>query len=211
LATLHHDQWSNRDKQASSASTIMRDKLAPPTARGKNASLRHRCLLVASTSLCLLFLLLSAFPWPPHRPHVPEHIKEQRRQALARCEYARTPAGPSDTFYSRSESDRYVPGTNAVLLTNAKIWTGGRNGSELVLGDILLYKGLIKAVGYIPPGLLRSVGPVQTVDVNESWVTPGLVDLHSHLGVYSSPELRGTWKHNQHQRILDMFFRCSGR
>ncbi|KAF8967351.1 hypothetical protein BDZ97DRAFT_1938242 [Flammula alnicola] len=56
--------------------------------------------------------------------------------------------------------------------------------------------GVIIAVGYIPPSLLaaaqaRGGGKLRVQDVGGKWVTPGLVDLHSHIGVYSSPALSG--------------------
>lgn len=66
----------------------------------------------------------------------------------------------------------------------------------MVYGDVLLDKGLIVAVGYIPPNLLatakaRGGGEVKVLDVAGKWITPGLVDLHSHIGLYSSPSLNG--------------------
>ena len=96
-----------------------------------------------------------------------------------------------------SGSERWVPGTPATLLKNAKIWTGARNGTEIVYGDVLLDKGLVVAVGYIPPSVLSAAsegtGGFRIQDVAGKWVTPGLVDLHSHLGVSSAPGLSGTF------------------
>ena len=96
----------------------------------------------------------------------------------------------------RTESDRFVPGTRPVLLRNGNIWTGARNGTEIVYGDVLLDKGLVVAVGYIPQALLDGVSQSATTgirveDLGGAWVTPGLVDLHSHLGVISAPLLKG--------------------
>jgi imidazolonepropionase-like amidohydrolase len=77
------------------------------------------------------------------------------------------------------------------------IWTGARNGTEVVYGDVLLDKGLVVAVGYIPPSLLDDVSSqsgttgIRVEDLGGAWVTPGLVDLHSHLGVESAPYLNG--------------------
>lgn len=124
---------------------------------------------------------------------VPAHVQAHRKQALGKCKYLRTPAGPPPDFASRSESDRFVAGTKPVLLKNAKVWTGARNGTEVVYGDVLLDRGLIKAVGYIPPELLMG-RELQVQDARGAWVTPGLVDLHSHIGVGSSPHLRGEFR-----------------
>jgi hypothetical protein len=119
-------------------------------------------------------------------------LKAKQRAVLDRCLYTRTPAGPPPDFSKRARSDRFVPGTNPVLLKNAKIWTGERNGSEVIFGDILLEKGLIRAFGYIPQSLLDSAGSdLEVHDVRSAWVTPGIVDLHSHMGVSSLPNLKG--------------------
>lgn len=62
-------------------------------------------------------------------------------------------------------------------------------------GDVLLDRGLVAAVGYILPNLLESIRQANGLeiveDVGGAWITPGLVDLHSHLGVSSAPELSG--------------------
>ncbi|KAG6891468.1 hypothetical protein C0992_006199 [Termitomyces sp. T32_za158] len=49
----------------------------------------------------------------------------------------------------RSQSNRFVHGTKPVLIKRAKIWTGTENGTEVIYGDILLDKGLIKSVGHL--------------------------------------------------------------
>ncbi len=73
-----------------------------------------------------------------------------------------------------------------VLLTGATVLTG--TGARLDNADVLMQNGRIVAVGQ---GLQA---PADAVRVNASgkWVTPGLIDVHSHLGVYASP---GTTSH----------------
>lgn len=124
--------------------------------------------------------------------------KHRRSELRAICKSIRTPAGPPQSFSTaaRIENDRFVPGTPPVLLKDATIWTGAGNGTEIVHGDILLDRGLVVAVGYIPPSLLDSVRQssrtdVRVEDLEGAWVTPGLVDLHSHLGVLNAPSLSG--------------------
>ena len=121
-----------------------------------------------------------------------------RSELRAICKSIRTPAGPPESFSTttRTENDRFVPGTPPVLLTNATIWTGTGNGTEVVYGDVLMDGGLVIAVGYIPPSRLDSVmqssrTEMRVEDLGGAWVTPGLVDLHSHLGVDSAPTLSG--------------------
>ena len=128
-----------------------------------------------------------------------DQINADRAKLLSKCSTIRLPAGPPADYATSSRlhsgSDRWVPGTPPTLLRNAKIWTGARNGTEIVYGDILLDKGLIVAVGYIPPSLISATtgagSEMRVQDVGGKWITPGLVDLHSHIGVYSSPSLSG--------------------
>ncbi|KAF4615672.1 hypothetical protein D9613_012510 [Agrocybe pediades] len=125
-----------------------------------------------------------------------------RASVIAKCDALRTPAGPPPSFKPASRlasnggkgNERFVPGTEPVLLRNAKIWTGARNGTEVVFGDVLLDQGLVMSVGYIPPSVLAKYGGkdrMNVLDMQGKWVTPGLVDLHSHIGVESAPHLRG--------------------
>ena len=125
---------------------------------------------------------------------LPQSVLTNRQRILDRCKYIRTPAGAPDDFSERIASDRFVEGTRATLIRNAKVWTGGRNGTEVIFGDVLLDNGIIQAVGYIPQGILeRSEGnDLHIIDAKNAWLTPGLVDLHSHIGVSSSPHLAGT-------------------
>jgi len=83
-------------------------------------------------------------------------------------------------------------------LHNARIWTGENNGTEILHGDIFIDKGIIQSVGNGNLSALRldldamiARGELDVVDVHGAWVTPGLVDPHSHLGDASSPALDG--------------------
>lgn len=151
------------------------------------------CIIVTSSFRLLTFH--DTFLQGKHSARV---TTVHRSQLQAICKSIRTPAGPPQSFNTaaRTVNDRFVPGTPPVLLRNAKIWTGARNGTEIVYGDVLLDRGLVVAVGYIPPSLLDGVrqssrSEVRVEDVGGAWITPGLVDLHSHLGVFSAPALSG--------------------
>ena len=68
-----------------------------------------------------------------------------------------------------------------VLLQRATVLTG--NGQRLDAADVLMRDGRIVAVGNgleVPADAVR-------VDASGKWVTPGIIDIHSHLGVYPSP------------------------
>ena len=74
-----------------------------------------------------------------------------------------------------------------VLITGATVLTG--TGARLDDADVLFAEGAIVAVGR---DLQAPAGAV-AVDGTGKWVTPGLIDVHSHLGVYPSP---GTSSHS---------------
>jgi imidazolonepropionase-like amidohydrolase len=94
-------------------------------------------------------------------------------------------------------SDRYAENTKPVLVRNATIWTAANGGYEVLTGDLFMHHGLIKAVGDVPLSLLQeleleSMG-LEVVDADGAWVTPWIVDLHSHIGIGSVPMLNGNF------------------
>ncbi|KAG5653025.1 hypothetical protein H0H81_002647 [Sphagnurus paluster] len=121
-----------------------------------------------------------------------QNVPINAQEILTQCASLRATPGPSRDFMSREVSDRYEPGTNATLIKNALIFTGERNGSEVIRGNIFLDKGVIQSIGKVPRYLIESAtSKIVEVDANGAWVTPGLVDLHSHMGVLSVPLLKG--------------------
>ena len=78
-----------------------------------------------------------------------------------------------------STYERY-PGVPTVI-RGATIFDG--DGHRLERGDILIADGVIKAV---EPNLMVPAGAT-VIDGTGKWVTPGLIDTHSHLGVYAAP------------------------
>jgi imidazolonepropionase-like amidohydrolase len=68
----------------------------------------------------------------------------------------------------------------ATLIRNAIVLDG--TGRRLDDADVLMRDGKVAAVGN---GLDASGATV--IDARGRWVTPGLIDVHSHLGVYASP------------------------
>ncbi len=83
-------------------------------------------------------------------------------------------------------ASRYQPlASDNTLITGATVLTG--TGERLEGADVLIEDGKIAAVGKD----LGDRGAI-VVDADGKWVTPGVIDLHSHLGVYPSP---GTASH----------------
>ncbi|KAF5371159.1 hypothetical protein D9758_004121 [Tetrapyrgos nigripes] len=126
---------------------------------------------------------------------------------LDKCANLDTLPGPPPDFYSRKESDRFEPGTKPVLIKRATIWTGERNGTEIVTGDVLLDKGMIKAIGHIEASTILEYGNVEIIDAAGAWLTPGLVDLHTHMGVNSIPQLSGALDTNSNKGPIQPWLR----
>ena len=93
---------------------------------------------------------------------------------LTQCAQLNAVPGPPADFDAREVSDRYEPGTGPTHIRNATIWTGARNGTEVVYGDVYLEKGLVKRIGYIPKYVLDAAENLTVVDAHGGWVTPGL-------------------------------------
>ena len=116
---------------------------------------------------------------------------------IAKCHHLQMQAGPPQDFHIRTHSDRFEEGTRPVLVKNAKIWTGEKNGTEVIQGDILMDHGIIKNIGYLQSRLLESYGErLVVLDAKGAWITPGIVDIHSHIGYEPSPALLGTQDNN---------------
>ena len=96
-----------------------------------------------------------------------------------------TAAAEPSTQPRAAWSSTYDPGDQGapVLIRNATILTG--TGTRIDGGDVLLEHGRIGAVGR---GLQAPTG-ARVIDASGRWVTPGLIDVHSHLGVYPTPQL----------------------
>ncbi|KAF5393062.1 hypothetical protein D9757_001113 [Collybiopsis confluens] len=126
---------------------------------------------------------------------------------LHKCASLNVVPGPPSNFHSREESDRYVAGTKATLIKNATIWTGNVDGLEVVLGDLLLDKGIIKAVGRVSTEELSAYQELTIILAHGAWVSPGIVDLHSHLGDSASPFLQGASDTNSVKGLVQPWLR----
>jgi len=91
-------------------------------------------------------------------------------------EVVRYDANPFPSTYEPFES-------GITLLTGATVFDG--IGGRLESTDILIENGRISQIG---DGLTAPDG-VQIIDAAGRFITPGVVDIHSHLGVYPSPSV----------------------
>lgn len=97
-------------------------------------------------------------------------------------------AGPSskvgeiDPWLRDPFPSTYKPGPRSdVLFRHATVLDGA--GGRLDDGDVLVRDGKIAAVGQ----RLANPGGVREIDAQGRWVTPGVIDVHSHDGTYVLP------------------------
>jgi imidazolonepropionase-like amidohydrolase len=94
--------------------------------------------------------------------------------------------GPQDdkiTINKNPYPSTYQPvSTSSTLITNATVLTG--TGERLDDADVLLVGGKVQQVGKD----LTATADI-TIDAQGKWVTPGIIDVHSHLGAYPSPSV----------------------
>ena len=73
-----------------------------------------------------------------------------------------------------------LPAEN-ILIRNANIYDG--EGNEFIETDLLIQNRKIVAIGKDLP----STNDFKVIDASDKWVTPGIIDIHSHMGVYPAP------------------------
>ena len=121
--------------------------------------------------------------------------------AMAGCATTTPPAKGKATAETRAKAKPLAPGLDPMVnadafpstyrpmpgrpiaLVGASVFTG--TGELIENGVVLVKDGRIVAVGAnlaVPAGY-------DVVDGKGKWVTPGLIDAHSHLGVYASPSV----------------------
>jgi imidazolonepropionase-like amidohydrolase len=101
--------------------------------------------------------------------------------AIADDETFKVVRPPTDPFPST-----YAPRASApVVLRGATVIDG--EGGEIASADVAIADGKIVAVG---AGLAAPSGATE-IDARGKFVTPGIIDAHSHLGAYPSPGLQG--------------------
>ncbi|GEB72580.1 MULTISPECIES: amidohydrolase [Pseudoalteromonas] len=102
--------------------------------------------------------------------------------ALVGCQ-ENGPQDPKITINKNPYPSTYKPvATSSTLITNATVLTG--TGERLDETDVLLVDGKVQQVGKD-----LSANADTTIDAMGKWVTPGIIDVHSHLGAYPSPSV----------------------
>ncbi len=105
---------------------------------------------------------------------------------------AATAPAQADAGAAKPFPSTYKPlPSKPTLVKNVTVLTG--TGEQIEDGAVLMADGRIVAVGR---ELAAPDGAV-VIDGAGKWVTPGIIDVHSHLGVYASPRVRATADGNE--------------
>ncbi|CAG8566817.1 1210_t:CDS:10 [Acaulospora colombiana] len=178
------------------------------TVKRRKPSLRNSTLLERLLITLCLFVVFTTL-WIIHDINVPRKAgqfsagisPEAYKYGLSKCAEINRER-PSNKFEGvQRRNPRFVPGTKTYALTNGIILDGV--GGK-ILGDIILRDGIIVAVGQD----LSYDEDTVVIDLNKKFVTPGLVDMHSHLGVYSWPGLSATNDGNEESDPLTPYVRA---
>ena len=103
-------------------------------------------------------------------------------QAGIGAQQAPAAARPQGGIVQDAYPSTYKPlPSRATVIRNATILTAA--GPVIERGSILLQDGKVVAVG---PSV-NAPAEALAIDANGKWVTPGVIDVHSHLGVYAAP------------------------
>src|SRR2546423_1351418 len=149
------------------------------TAKLRSTALGALALLLGSSLACVSYSTPS--PQPPPTPRQQEETKKKEEKP------AKSYSGPASEIESRKDGEAayassYQPlPSQTVLITNATVLTA--TGERIERGSVLMRDGKIAAVG---PSV-QAPADATVVDGTGKWVTPGIIDAHSHLGVYPSP------------------------
>ncbi|KZT66550.1 carbohydrate esterase family 9 protein [Daedalea quercina L-15889] len=159
--------------------------------------------LLTLSALVSIFQSHASFTASERVKHV--QIPLNAEDILGRCAALGVTPSPPANFYERTQSDRFEPGTKPLLIRNATLWTGRQDVLDAVAGDLYLDQGIIQAVGQVSVETLGR--DVTVIDANGAWVTPGIIDVHSHLAVEPLPALEGAMDGNSLRGIAQPWLR----
>ncbi|KAI5863757.1 amidohydrolase [Durotheca rogersii] len=154
---------------------------------------------------CLLFIVYAQWrqieSHPKRSPIIPKLSIERLTEGLRTCYQLRSK--PQDPIgWGRERNARYVDGHKPTLIKNAAVWVGepaegtsaedarAGKGYSWIHADVFLEYGLIKEVR---KGIDAASLPSDTIvwDAKGRQLTTGIIDMHTHAGVDSLPELNG--------------------
>ena len=92
------------------------------------------------------------------------------------------------------ESTYFPLSTETTLIQGVALFTG--DGNALDRADVLLKDGRIAAITE-GGSTLAEPASGRVIDGRRKWLTPGIIDVHSHLGTYPSPSVASTADGNE--------------
>ncbi|MFQ5645262.1 MAG: amidohydrolase [Thiogranum sp.] len=107
------------------------------------------------------------------------------------CETAGMRPLESDVVAQPFPSTYRVMPAESIAFVNATILTG--TGERLDAASLVIRAGRVAAVG----GRAPIPADAHVIDAGGKWLTPGLIDVHSHLGVYPAPRHEGNQDGNE--------------
>src|SRR3954467_7927504 len=114
------------------------------------------------------------------------------RAALVAVLLAATAVAADQQSTSNPYASTYQAGpSRTTVIRNATILTAA--GPAIERGEILLQNGKVAAVG----ATVNAPGDAVSIDASGKWVTPGVIDTHSHLGVYAAPGIESLQDGNE--------------
>ena len=81
--------------------------------------------------------------------------------------------------------------SGVVLIKDGRVLTG--SGEELEGADILTKNNVFEQIS----DSIDVPKDARVINAEGKWITPGIIDIHSHMGVYSSPSLRSNSDGNE--------------
>ncbi|KDQ21358.1 hypothetical protein BOTBODRAFT_25793 [Botryobasidium botryosum FD-172 SS1] len=79
--------------------------------------------------------------------------------------------------------------------------------SVCYLYQVFIAGGVIKAVGHVPREMVDDYKHVNEVNAQNLSITPGIFDMHSHIGVNAAPHLQGASDSNSYNGIAQPWLR----
>ncbi|RAL65034.1 hypothetical protein DID88_001142 [Monilinia fructigena] len=156
-------------------------------------------LIAAVLALQLIILPRYVYQVSPASTKLSDHYISQIDSGLEKClDLHSLPREYSLSDITSRKNPRWDPisGQNqTTVLKNATLFDGKAFLGDFV--DITLENGLIKSVSSATRSTNHDSN-VQTIDLKGKYVTPGLVDMHSHHLVHSWPQLSITSDENEY-------------
>ncbi|OCF30644.1 hypothetical protein I316_07692 [Kwoniella heveanensis BCC8398] len=122
------------------------------------------------------------FPRPPSPPPAP--LPDFIEQGIQQCEVIGRPTPHfKRSTAKREKNDRFVKGTKSTWLRNGTLWTGEKDGREVLEGvSVYLEHGIIRKMGAHEEieSFVKGKGDhdVEEVELGGAWVTPGYVTYY---------------------------------